>query len=297
MTVMLREWQIRIPLRFPLAGLSWRDVTLLEGAEGWGEVSPLPGYPCDPAKARAAALEASTGRWPPAVRSWVAVNGLVPAVGPAEAAELALEAITTGVACLKVKVGDEASVDRVAAVREAVGPGVAVRVDANGSWDVETAVGVIDRLARFDLELVEQPVPTLDDLARVRRKVDVPVAADEAVRDIDDARRLARLDAADAVVLKVQPLGGVAAALEVADAATVPAIVTSMHETSVGLAAGLALAAALPELPYSCGLGTASLLAGDVVVDPLVPAKGGLAVRRPRVDPALVAFYGRGARP
>jgi O-succinylbenzoate synthase len=92
-------------------------------------------------------------------------------------------------------------------------------------------------------------------------------------------------------VVKVQPLGGVAAALEVAEAAGVPAIVSSLYETSVGLAAGLALAAALPELPYACGLGTAALLAGDVVADPLVPVNGELAVRRPVPDPELVARY------
>jgi len=297
MTVALREWQIRIPLRRPLAELSWRDVTLMEGPDGWGEMSPLPGYPCDPAAARAAAVEAATGEWPPVVRSWVPVNGFVPAVAPAEAAALALEALATGVECLKVKVGDDLSVDRVAAVRDAAGPKVNIRVDANGAWDTETAVTVIERMARLDLELVEQPVATLDDMARVRRRVDTPVAADESVRGIDDARRSARLGAADAVVLKVQPLGGVRAALEVAEAAGVPAIVTSMYETSVGLAAGLALAAALPQLPYACGLGTAWLLAADVVSDPLIPVDGGMETRKPTVDRRLVERYAVGARP
>ena len=117
------------------------------------------------------------------------------------------------------------------------------------------------------------------------------MAADECVRGLDDARRLARLEAADAIVIKVQPLGGVRAALDVAEASGVPAIVTSMLETSIGLAAGLALAAALPELPYACGLGTAGLLAADVVAEPLLPVGGWLHVRRPMPDPALLDRY------
>jgi O-succinylbenzoate synthase len=217
------------------------------------------------------------------------VNGLVPAVAPDEAAALA-----EGLADVKVKVGEvdpDVDVDRVAAVRDAIGPHGRLRVDANGAWDVDTAVTTIARLARFDLELVEQPVASLEDLATVRRRAAVPVAADESVRDVDDARRLAALGAADALVVKVQPLGGFAATLDVVAAAGVPAIVSSMYESSVGLAAGLALAAALDELPFACGLGTAGMFAADVVADPLVPLDGWLVVRRPVPDSRLLARY------
>src|SRR5215471_1604724 len=138
---------------------------------------------------------------------------------------------------------------------------------------------MINRLTAFDLEFVEQPVSTLQELAEVRRRVDVPVAADECVRSLDDARRLRALDAADVIVLKQQPLGGVRAALAIAEAASVPAIVSSMMETSVGIAAGVALAAALPELPFACGLATLSHVDVDVVADPLVPENGVLRVR------------------
>ncbi len=173
----------------------------------------------------------------------------------------------------------------------AVGAHVAVRVDANGAWDVDTAVTMITRLARYDLEYVEQPVASLDDLARVRRRVAVPIAADECIRTRDDAARLRVLDAADVIVLKQQPLGGVRAALEVAATAGVPAVVSSMMETSVGIAAGLALAAALPDLPYACGLATLSALAGDVTGDPLVPVDGVLRVRTVAPDPERLARY------
>jgi O-succinylbenzoate synthase len=280
----VNEHRLRIPLVRPVRGVTHRDVTLLNGPAGWGECSPLPGYPCDPALARRAAEEAACEGWPPAVRETVPVNALVPD-GPIDGASLA------GFSTVKVKLDAPHDVERVAELRDLVGPTVAIRVDANGAWDVDTAVDVIERLGRYDVELIEQPVATIDDLARVRRKVTVPIAVDESLRSLDDARDVALLEAADVVVLKVQPLGGVRAAIAVAGAAGLPAIVTSMLETSVGLAAGLALAAALPELPYACGLGTAALLAGDVVADPLVPVDGVLAVRRPAPVTELIARY------
>ena len=284
---------MRVPLREPAGGMAAVAATLVHGPSGWGEwTTPPPGYPVDPVAARRAAEEAACGSWPPAVRDRVAVNGLVPAVAPDRAAALAARAVEAGSGCLKVKVGPGVDDDRVAAVRDAVGPHVRLRVDANGTWDLDRATAAVVRLGRYDLELVEQPVATLEDLARLRRRVDVAVAADESVRGIDDARALARLEAADAVVVKVQPLGGVASALAVAEAAGVPAVVSALYETSVGVAAGLALAAALPELPYDCGLSTAALLAGDVVADPLVPVGGELVVRRPEPDPELLSLYG-----
>ena len=256
-----------------------RDAVLLQGPAGWGEWSPLPGYPSDPAVCRRAAEEAATAEWPTPVRTHVRVNALVPAVPPQRAAELA-----AGQRDVKVKVGDPGDLDRVAAVRGAIGPGARLRIDANGAWDVDTAVERIAQMTAYDLELVEQPVASIADLATVRRKVDVPVAADECVRDLDDARRVD----ADALVVKVQPLGGFTATLRIIEAAGIPVIVSSMFETSVGIAVGLALAAALEELPYACGLGA---FGADVVGDPLVPVDGALAVRRPAPDPTLLARY------
>ncbi|MEA2972880.1 MAG: o-succinylbenzoate synthase [Actinomycetota bacterium] len=279
---------VRLPLRTPLGGLPYREVVLVQGPSGWGEMSPLPGYPCDPARARAAAEEAACGTWPPARRESIPVNAIVPAVGPDEAAAMA-----AGHATVKVKVGDPGDVDRVAAVRGAIGPSGRIRVDANGAWDVDTALATIARLAPFDLEMVEQPVASMDDMAAVRRRLTaaIPIAADECVRSVADAVRLRRLEAADVIVLKVQPLGGVAAALAVAEAADLPALVSSMFESSIGLAAGLALAAALPDLPYACGLGSALLLACDVVSEPLVPVDGWLPVRRVAPDPELLERF------
>jgi o-succinylbenzoate synthase len=263
-----------------------REVTLIAGPVGWGESSPLPGYACDPIASRRAAEESAHDGWPAAVRETVPVNALIDS-GPVDPGAL------TGFPAVKVKVGRTDpgdDLDLVAAVRDAVGPAVALRVDANGAWDIDTAEAMIGRLARFDLELVEQPVAGLDDLARLRRRVDVPVAADESVRSVGDARCLATLEAADLIVLKVQPLGGVRTALRVAETAGVPALVTTMRETSVGIAAGLALAAALPELPYACGLAT-RMPGGDVVRDVLAPVDGHMRVRNVEPDPDLLGRY------
>jgi O-succinylbenzoate synthase len=270
----LREHRLR---------LGDREVTLLEGPAGWGECSPLAGYPSDPAACRAAAEEAAVHGFPPARRDTVPVNALVD--GPFLVQDV------RGYPAVKVKVRDAAGLALVRAVRDAVGPGVAVRVDANGVWDVDTAVAMIAKLAPFDLEYVEQPCASLDDLAAVRRRVEMPIAADECIRSLDDARELRRLDAADVIVLKQQPLGGVRAALAVAEAAGVPAVVSSMMETSVGIAAGVALAAALPELPYACGLATVTALPGDVTHLPLVPVDGVLPVRAVVPDADLLARY------
>ncbi len=256
-----------------------RSVLLVEGPAGWGECSPLPGYPCEFDAARAAAEEAATRAWPVPVRCVVPVNGFVSAT--VSLADDDVGAAWRGYPSVKVKVGratPDDDVDRIARVRDLIGPRIGLRVDANGAWDVETAVATLTRLAHYDLEFAEQPVARLSDLAAVRRRVTVPIAADECVRGVADAQRLHATDAADVLVLKVQPLGGVRAALAVADAAGVPAVVSSMYETSIGLAAGLALAAALPALPFACGLATLGEIAGDVTATPLRPHDGVLTI-------------------
>lgn len=287
----LREHRVRVPLRVPVGSVSVREALLLEGPAGWGEVSPFPGYPVDPARARAAAEEAALDGWPAPARDRVPVAALIPAVDPSRAAALVEDALKAGITTFKVKVGSGNDGGRLAAVRDVAGPDVRLRVDANGAWTLDEAAAALSRLSHFDLELAEQPVASLSDLARLRSRSDVCLAADECVRNVADARRLATLGAADVVVLKVQALGGVRAALAVAEAAGVPAIVSTMIETSVGLAAGVALAACLPDLPSACGLGTGLLLAGDVAREPLVPEGGVLPVRPVAPDPALLDRY------
>jgi O-succinylbenzoate synthase len=288
----LRAFAIPMPVRF--RGTTLREGALLQGPAGWGEFSPFPEYgPRECARWLACALESAVYGWPAPVRETVPVNVTVPAVGPAQA-----HAIVSSSGCrtAKVKVAEpgqpeSADVARVEAVRDAIGADGNVRVDANGGWDVDQAERMLASLSRFDLEYAEQPCASLAELAELRRRVDVPLAADESIRRAEDPMRVRAADAADIVVLKAQPLGGVRAGLEIAAACGLPVVVSSAIDTSVGLAAGVALAAALPELPYACGLATMSLLAGDVTAEPLVAVAGELPVRPAVVDPAELARF------
>ncbi|HEY3877117.1 MAG TPA: o-succinylbenzoate synthase [Trebonia sp.] len=286
-----------IPMRTRFRGITVREGALIQGPAGWGEFSPFAEYgPAESARWLASAIESATRPWPAPLRDSVPVNVTVPAVTPERA-----YAIVAGSGCgtAKVKVAEpgqpeSADIERVAAVRDALdaaGPGGRIRVDANGGWSVEQAARLLRQLGRYTLEYAEQPCATLAELAALRRLIDIPVAADESIRKAEDPLRVRAAGAADIVMVKVQPLGGVRAALRVAEACGLPVVVSSAVDSSVGLAAGVALAAALPELPYACGLATMSLLTGDVTAEPLEEEGGMLPVRRPAVDPDALAAW------
>jgi O-succinylbenzoate synthase len=288
----LRAFAIPMPTRF--RGITMREGALLRGPAGWGEFSPFAEYgPRESARWLSCALEAAVHGWPAPVRDSVPVNVTVPAVGAEQAYKIVAE---SGCRTAKVKVAEPGQaaaddIDRVAAVRDAIGPDGRVRVDANGGWTVEQAQRQLSDLSGFGLEYAEQPCATLAELAELRRRIDVPLAADESIRRAEDPLKVRAAGAADIVVLKAQPLGGVRSALEIAEQCGLPVVVSSAVDTSVGLAAGVALAAALPELPYACGLATMSLLAGDVTADPLAEASGALPVRPAVVDEVALARY------
>ena len=277
----------RVPLRTRFRGIDVRDGVLVHGPAGWGEFSPFWDY--DDAESRrwwAAAEEAAVHGWPAPLRDRVPVNVTVPAVD-ADRAHAIVSA--SGCRTAKVKVAEPGQsaaddLERVEAVRDALGPAGAIRVDANAAWDVDTAVARIRELDRVGLEYVEQPCATLAELAALRRRIDVRVAVDEGVRRSADPLTVDLREAGDVVVLKVQPLGGVRAALRVAETHGLPCVVSSALESSVGIAAGVALAAALPELPFACGLATVALFTDDVTSTPLLPVDGYLPVVRPQPD-------------
>jgi O-succinylbenzoate synthase len=201
-----------------------------------------------------------------------------------------------GCRTVKVKVAEPGQqladdVARVAEVRRYLGPEGRIRIDANGGWNVDEAEHAIHAMNEFDLEYVEQPCASVEELADIRKRVKylgVPIAADESVRKAADPLAVARANAANILVIKAQPLGGNAAALRIVAEAGLPVVVSSAIETSVGLSMGLHLAASIPELDYDCGLGTAALLAADVVERPLVPESGGIEVRRVEPSAALL---------
>ncbi|HEX3908413.1 MAG TPA: o-succinylbenzoate synthase [Mycobacteriales bacterium] len=285
---------VDIPMRVRFRRQDRRSALLIHGDAGWGEFSPFPEYD-DRVAARwlAAAREAADVGWPEPRRSEIPVNTTVPAV-PAQQAHDMVAA--SGCRTAKVKVAepgqtladDEA---RVEAVRDALGPDGRLRIDANAAWTIDEAETALRTLDRYDLEYAEQPVLTLEEMAALRRRVDVRLAADESIRTAADPMRVVGLEAADIVVLKVQPLGGVRACLRLAERCGLPVVVSSAIETSIGIAAGVALAAALPALPYACGLGTVPLLDGDVCRPGLTPVAGLLPVVTTSPEPDLLARW------
>ena len=286
---------VALPLTTRFRGIDVREIALFAGPEGWTEFSPFLEY--DDAEAAtwlAAAIEYGWMPLPAPVRDVIAVNATVPAVTAASVPSLL--ARFEGCRTAKVKVAERGQrladdVDRVRAVRAAMGVEGRIRLDANGGWNVDEAEHAVHALAEFDLEYVEQPCASIDELVELRRRVKymgIPIAADESVRRAADPVAVARAGAADLLVIKAQPLGGTRRALAVVAEAGLPAVVSSALESSVGLSMGAALAAALPQLDYDCGLGTAALLAADVVADPLLPRGGMLPVGRVAPDPALL---------
>lgn len=285
---------VAIPLTTPFRGIRVREAALWRGPAGWCEFAPFADY--DDAAAVPWLLSAEAFAREPAptpVRDTVAVNCTVPAVDADEAAAIA----TAGHGCTtaKVKVAERGQsldddVARVAAVRDALGPHGRVRIDANGGWSVAEARVALTELDAFDLEYVEQPCRTVAELAEVRSLGIALVAADESIRLATDPLRVVRAGACDLAVLKVAPLGGVRPTLRIAEQVGVPVVVSSAVDTSIGLSAGVALAACLPELPYACGLGTRELLTADVVAETasLAPRSGVVQVDRPVVDEAAV---------
>lgn len=289
-----------IPMIGGIGNTSLREGMLIEGPQGWGEFSPPAS--CDDLEAArrlTAAIEAGTVGWPDPMRGRIPVAVAVPAVDPTRAHQIAA---STGCRTAEVTVADRQGslaedIARLEAVRDALGPDGVIRCDANAMWDVDTAVSTIKAMdkAACGLEYVEQPCRTLAELATVRRRIDVRIAAKVSFRPADDPLPAALADAADVAVLTCGPLGGVRRALVLAEACGLPCVVSSALETSIGLSAGLALAGALPELRYACGLATTSLLIGDLVAGArsLVPVDGYLPVApmSPAPDPALVERY------
>ncbi|MGX1584673.1 o-succinylbenzoate synthase [Microbacterium sp. NPDC055502] len=280
---------VALPMHTRFRGVDTREALLFEGPEGWAEFSPFVEY--DDAEAAtwlAAAIDYAWCAQPAPVRDRIGVNATVPAVEPGRVPEVL--ARFPGCRTAKVKVAEPGQlladdVARVRAVREAMGPEGRVRIDANGLWNVDEAEHAVHALAEYDLEYIEQPCATVPELAELRTRVKymgIPVAADESIRKSDDPLAVARAGAADIVVIKAQPLGGVTHALQIVTAAGLPAVVSSALDTAVGLSQGAALAAALPSLGFDCGLGTGSLFLDDVA--DLRPVDGAIPVGRVTPD-------------
>ncbi len=278
---------VALPMRVRFRGITTRELALFEGPAGWGEFGAFVEYgPDEAARWLASAIEAAYREPPPKRRDRIPINATVPAVAAAQVPEVL--ARFPGARTAKVKVAEpgqtlDDDVDRVNAVRASV---PVVRVDANGGWSVEEAeLAAAALTADGPLEYLEQPCATVAELAELRRRVDVPIAADESIRKADDPLAVVRARAADIAVLKVAPLGGIWALLDIAAQIDIPIVISSAIDSAVGIAAGLIAAAALPELPHACGLGTGGLFVEDVA-EVAAPVDGTLPVVPVTPDPA-----------
>jgi O-succinylbenzoate synthase len=288
---------VALPLRNRFRGVDVREVLLVEGPNGWTEFSPFLEYGAAEASAwLRATIDFGWGADLAPLRERVRVNATLPAVSAGEVPAILRR--YPGCRTVKVKVAEPGQtladdVARVGAAREFVGAEGRVRIDANTNWSVDETLRALDELAPFDLEYVEQPVPSVAELGDLRRRIaetglGVRVAADESVRKADDPLAVARAGAADLLMIKAQPLGGVARGLDIVRRAGLPAVVSSAIDSSVGLSMGAFLAASIPELPHDCGLGTAAMLTADVTREPLLPTDGAVDVRRVEVDVDLL---------
>jgi O-succinylbenzoate synthase len=274
-------------------------MVLFEGPNGWAEWSPFVEYPAEEAAVwLAAAIEFAYGNLPKINRQSIPVNATLPAVAPDQVAKVL--ARFGEFKTVKIKVAEagqtmDQDLARIAMVMELY-PNAKIRLDANGGYEVEGALELAKELVKrsVPLEYLEQPVESIAEMAELRLKLDelgVKIAADESVRKVSDPLAVAHANAADVLVLKAAPLGGIAAAIRIASEADLPVVISSALESSVGLSMGAHLAAALPNLEFDCGLATAALLAGDVTRTPLMPVEGEIDVRRVTVDEDLLNTF------
>ncbi len=312
---------VSLPLRTRFRGVVQREMMLFEGSNGWAEWSPFLEYPDEEAAVwLAAAVEFAHAELPVLRREAIPVNATLPAVASAEVEKVL--ARFGSFATVKIKVAEpgqnmQDDLDRVWAVRQAFGD-ARIRLDANGGYSVEQALAIAGAMVEngVDLDYLEQPVATIAEMAELKLRLikagigandknGVKIAADESVRKASDPIAVAQAGAADILVLKAAPLGGIWRALQVAAEAALPVVISSALDSSVGLSMGAHLAAALPlhgpassngvtapgGLAFDCGLGTGALLAGDVTREPIIPVDGFIDVRRVAVDPSKLDIF------
>lgn len=280
---------IALPTKTNFRGVSVREIALFQGTYGWGEFSPFLEYSDEEAAPwLACAIEAATSPRPRIFRNSVKVNGTIPALNDSADIERIVAAFP-GVETFKVKVGDNLAEDlvRLAKVRS-LSPKAKIRIDVNGNWSVADAMTNLQAIYEITgpLEYVEQPCATVDELRELKEKIkiDIKIAGDEVLRKVNDPFAVNLTDAIDVLMLKVQPLGGIARAQKLAAHHKLPVVVSSALESAVGIQYGLYLAASFPDMKFDCGLGTGSLLAADVAELPIVNGEIAINVFEPELD-------------
>ena len=280
---------ITLPTRTNFRGINVREVALMQGPHGWGEFSPFLEY--DDNECRpwlASAIEAATVARPARFRDAIAVNGIIPELNDKKEIEDLMRSYE-GVKTFKVKVGRNLNEDVIRVARVfSNAPKASIRVDVNGLWSVDEALTHL--YAYYEeigpLEYVEQPCATVEELRELKSKINIPlrIAADEIIRKAPNPFAIDLTDAADVVMLKVQPLGGIKRSLEIAAHHGLPVVVSSALESAIGIEYGLELAASLSDLNYDCGLATGSLLTSDVAAHEIIDGKITLGQISPQLD-------------
>jgi O-succinylbenzoate synthase len=263
---------VALPMKTSFRGITVREVALIKGEYGWGEFSPFLEYDdAESAPWLACAIEAATQPKPKLYRTEVAVNGTIPALNDKEELEKVVNTFP-GVTTFKVKVGSNADEDlaRIKALR-ALRPNAKFRIDANGLLSVEQAVSLLQLVG--DIEYIEQPCATIEELRELKKQINVKIVGDEVLRKAKDPFAIDLSGAVDYLMLKVQPLGGIKRAHQLAAHHKLPVVVSSALESAVGINYGLTLAASFEEMNFECGLGTGSLLAKNVAELPIVDGK------------------------
>jgi O-succinylbenzoate synthase len=280
---------IALPTRTNFRGVNVREVALMQGPQGWGEFSPFLEY--DDSECRpwlASAIEAATVARPVRYRDAIAVNGIIPELNDKKEIESLMRTFS-GAKTFKVKVGKNLSEDVIRVARVfSNAPKAAIRIDVNGLWSVEEALthlyAYYEEIGPF--QYVEQPCATVEELRELKRKIKIPlrIAADDAIRKAPDPFAVDLTDAADIVMLKVQPLGGIQRCLDIANHHGLPVVVSSALESAIGIEYGLDLAASISDLTFDCGLATGSLLASDVAAHEINDGKITLGQISPKLD-------------
>jgi O-succinylbenzoate synthase len=274
---------VTLPTTTNFRGVTVREVALIHGEYGWGEFSPFLEYDdAESAPWLACAIEAATQPKPPLYRTHVSVNGTIPALNGLEELEKIIDSFP-GVKTFKVKVGTDVSEDlhRLELVRT-LRPNATIRVDVNGLWSVDEAEKFINSIG--DVEYVEQPCATIEELRELKKRVDVKIVGDEVLRKAKDPFAIDLSGAVDYLMLKVQPLGGIKRAHKLAAHHNLPVVVSSALESAVGINYGLTLAASFEDMKFDCGLGTGSLLAKNVAQLPIVDGKIAISDVIPNFD-------------
>lgn len=274
---------VALPMATNFRGVTVREVALIQGEYGWGEFSPFLEYDdAESAPWLACAIEAATQPKPQLYRTHVSVNGTIPAVNDPADLERIIDSFP-GVKTYKVKVGTDFNEDlyRLAVIR-ALRPFAAIRLDVNGLWSVDQAVLFLDSVG--NIEYVEQPCATIEELRELKKRIDVKIVGDEVLRKAKDPLAIDLSGAVDYLMLKVQPLGGIKRAHQLANHHKLPVVVSSALESAVGINYGLILAASCESMKFDCGLGTGSLLAKNVADLPIVDGKIAISDVIPNLD-------------